>query len=393
MSFESNSAFPESEQEFSNIEIWKGEIPDPEIIRRALQDELHHNPKLAEICEEAREDLERAEIIEVSGSWGIGDGIMALRYAKILAEHFPTKLLFARLNPALSNIDCLNVPENCVVIDTNDPAVSRKKTAFSTSFYFTAYSGQFFTSNTNFAEAILERNPTYSRHDLMAMLRLEELGIEAKESEIDRPVLHLTDEMLEETPQDIDVLFAPDAKEAEVTGPPNRSAKSLTFDQLHTIFSQVPPGSKIGILMGTAHPEYCDVVYRIAREQGRQRNVTVEKIETPSLNETITQVLRAKTFVGMDSGTTHLAYEVAHALIEKGRRLSIKEIFNARTFQVQDYALRGLSDRVDVIVEKAIPSGEVDIASMDADEISRVLFQDSDSGGVSSLRNSEYPRF
>lgn len=334
------------EQKLQNIRVtnWVGEIPSPNKVKAKLKSAFANDEALAVACESTLEFLKQADIVEVYGGSGIGDCVMNMRYARIIAANFPDKQFYVRLNSSLVSIDNFQMPENCVLEDKR--AQPSRRDSYYLDLFFSSQSVK------EVAKILTKEVPHFAYFDLHAIAKLQEYGIDPTIEEIAAPLLSFSQEHLDSIDQDLDLLIAPDAKEMEVTTEkPRRSAKSLAPYQWKPIFGKIPSGSKIGIIVGVEHAEYSRLVAELAQIAGEEHGFSVEVIETDTLSEFIDQVLRTKHFIGMDSGTTHLAFEVVGAALEAGRDIKLTQFFNARRFPPKDYALRGLPTQVQVLIE------------------------------------------
>ncbi len=320
------------------VSLWKGEIPVPDTVD-AIRKAYVHKDDLIQL-KLAQENLRNAVHVEVGCGGGIGDGVMSIRYARLIAEAFPAKQVELLANKALRGCQYIALPKNCFF--SSDGKASPREDG---RVHINLYS----IRDIGLMSKVLESHPTYTEHDFSSIAHLQELGINVKKSDIEQSILKFPKELLKKTPIEFDFMLAPDAKEVEVSNS-ERSVKSFSLSEWDAILTHVPSGSKIAILMGNAHPLYCEQMYALAKKHAASGGFSVERIETATLTDVIEQVLRAKTFIGMDSGTTHLAYEVAVAAKDAGRMMYIKELFNNSLFPETRYALRGLSSQVQVLL-------------------------------------------
>ncbi len=371
MKLKEQSALPVVELKNNpDIEFWQGEIADVGLVETELKKALQGGKILASVCKKEQTNLSGANAVEIYNGIGIGDNIMALRFIRPTAEQFPKKTFMIPVAGAVLGLRYLDLPPNCIVFDKNNTLPIPADLSIN---YF------FACNAVDLKNQLIRDHPNYSEHDIAGILRLLELGIKIEQKDIESSILSFSNEVIEAVPQDLDIMIAPDAREMRLVSE-KRSRKSLSLRQWETVLSQVSPGLVIGILMGSSNQEYCRNILRLAKKYSRKQGFFVEKIEVATLGEVAEQILRAKTFVGMDSGTTHLAYEVMSAAREKGREIRIKELYNSSFFRTQQYALRGNEDLVSVLAESQQSidkrQGEKDIAYLDADAISAFILED-----------------
>lgn len=351
-------------------EQWIGNIPN---VGAVVREYKHAKADARPGVKGMREEIENAHTVYVRGGPGIGDWVMAMRYARILAKHKPDKEFKLRIHPAFENFPFFSVPKNCTFDFSSTYSTStRDKDEMSLGFFFDVD-----LSSSMICDRLSKKHSDYSEHDIYGIVHLMELGVTPTDEELVRPTLDLPKELFEQTPVDVDFFIAPDAKEASVTDK-SRSKKSFSLEQWEEVLAQVPTGSRVGILIGSTHGEYCEEVFQIATQKAKEKGCVIERIQTATLVDFVKQLLRAKTFIGMDSGTTHLAYEVALAARGQGRRIAIKEIFNEGAFRVGQYALRGMRDQVDVFVVKrdaTHTTGITDLATLPIAQIVDRLFE------------------
>lgn len=328
---------------------------------------------------ESRKSFAEAEqIMAFLNAFGLGDSVMEFRIVIAMAQKHPQKRFYVYLPKGLAEVPYLDYPGNVAVVGEMDEiqlrkTISGKKTMIltlngelSVESALTILKQRHRFSEDRFLEkdrgrvshvsarvllshipetsrldskAGSNRNTTINTFDLKSVVALRILGIHIEKNDLSEPFLKINQEVLSNHPVKFDMLLAPDA--AEITAPmdTHRSAKSISVGKWGEIFSRFPRDKsfRLGIVLGKSHPDYCQKVYLKAREYGIQ----VELVDTPTLTDFCHVVLSCKRFVGMDSGTTHLASEVVKAAEKSGRTIDIREVFNGNVFIDQDYAIRG----------------------------------------------------
>ncbi|MCX7996598.1 MAG: hypothetical protein N2691_02440 [Patescibacteria group bacterium] len=182
----------------------------------------------------------------------------------------------------------------------------------------------------------------YREPDLRMAIQMAVLGFPMSEADLRRPGFRIPEEILEQFPQDTDLLIVPDAMTYPyLNGRFYQSMKSLTAQQWKEVFVALPAGIRIGMIHGVSHPEYCNAVFHAAWQTGKK----VEHRQTPRLIDFFHEVLRARVFFGMDTGTTHMASMISRDLAVEGRReIAIRSLFNARLVKLYQFGLVGHPD-------------------------------------------------
>lgn len=145
------------------------------------------------------------------------------------------------------------------------------------------------------------------------------------------PVFNYTRAPDEAFEQKYDFVIFPDAREG---GTPERSIKSLPVGLWNNILEQFPSRSSIAVIRGVDHTAYCNVVVDVAKAHGH--------VITPvsgSLRYVMSTVLQGGTFIGMDSGTTHIAANMIAAAQLRGRKIQFREVFNNFYVRVDKYGI------------------------------------------------------
>ena len=316
---------------------WMGSIPNPESVYAQLDREIKAVIGSASYSG-TRAELDKSNTLlfwDFMGG-GIGDAVMGLRYVKLAAEHVPDKKCIAVIHPAMMNLRHVNLPINCSLISN-----------VSGEFHHIDYKDAVDIPLSAYGSYDKAKKPGDNTCDIACLRSLHRYGIDVTKKDLERSIISFP-ESLNTIPVEYTYLFAPDAKERQAQFE-DRSMKSLSLGQWRTIFEAVPSGETIGIVMGTVHREYCEAVLKEAERIASERGFTAKRVETPTLDDLADEIVKSQTYVGMDSGTTHWAYEVAVAAKESGRTIHIKEIFNSACFQPEVYALRGAHDIVDVL--------------------------------------------
>lgn len=165
--------------------------------------------------------------------------------------------------------------------------------------------------------------PVSKDHSVMYMLRVG--GVNVNFDTYYQSILHFSSEFVDQHPPTSDFLIIPDALEGDGRFNQYRSFKSITPEKWSEIFSHLDPKLKMAIVMGTAHPAYCRDVIEAALQAGH----TNVQVVQGSLDDVVNAVLTTRKFVGMDSGTTHIAAEVVKAARQAGREIQFRQLFNA----------------------------------------------------------------
>jgi hypothetical protein len=358
-------------------------------------------------------------VLIFSNLHGLGDTIMELRPSFAMAALLPQKQFTILVPDAIAQVPYFDVPKNVSLVSslTKDQLQTiTPDNTYCLNFYsprplLNEISEQMikhdipesergrieknFREANNFSSIISKGiiGPANERYgfqfanefDIKIGSRLRMLGIPISERDLEKPLFTFTKEFLHDHPQNsYDLLIAPDAAENEaVSG--DRSIKSINAEKWQEIFASFPKDSQIGIIIGKTHETYCQAVLQKAQEAGLQ----VVAVTTPTLKDFVAEVAQAKTYVGMDSGTTHIAYEVMAAAEKLGRKIRIKEIFNASHLPMSYYGLRGRNNLVEILkyisryYEMTVPDHLTndqritylrDLTHIPADEVVKFLF-------------------
>lgn len=204
--------------------------------------------------------------------------------------------------------------------------------------------GNFFDIANGFANSYqqyLERHHIFEQNtsstDTVSAAILYSLGI-SMEQLSKQPLIELRDIPMPE--QGIDILLLPDALESpESHARPSRSSKSLSDSVWKNVFGhwyEKNPHLRLGIVIGTAHPDLCERVLNHAQQIFE--NGSIHRIQG-CLPHIAQNMLRAYNIIGMDSGTTKLAKEVVLGAQRAGRTIQLLEIFNAFIANPRQYAI------------------------------------------------------
>ncbi|MBI3620454.1 hypothetical protein HY214_04935 [Candidatus Roizmanbacteria bacterium] len=188
--------------------------------------------------------------------------------------------------------------------------------------------------------------PQFNRFDFHSGLELASVDVKfTKLSEYDVPLLDLSRLTVAEKTKAL--LIGPDAKEGTVEGR-IQSSKSLPPATWRAVASLLPTDLPLDILRETAHPQYCGKVL----EEIRSVRPEAGEVAAPDLNGFIEAVAGYGTYVGADSGTTHLAAEIAASRWpEAGDK--VYTIYYSGFADVADYGVRGLGERGKILAYKA----------------------------------------
>ncbi|CAN5315807.1 hypothetical protein BH10PAT2_BH10PAT2_2150 [soil metagenome] len=391
------------------------DLPD---IHTDIIEKVYDSPEMKERAYQARENFQNAdEVIAVTGSFGLGDCIMELRYVLQLAKKTQKNFLI-QLHPALlplmnanqekfPNVQfCDKVPTEKVQnkstfllrltpttrineslnwldwsqtgLDIEDYSEAlrqkhffdnrRKSASVADSDFFMPMFAHKQGQDTmhDIKEKAFQSNPKANQFDQMYALMSAFLGEPVTAQEImTSSILPYDKEILEDIPQTFDFIFAPDAGE-RTNG--QWSNKSLSPDVWSNIFARPElKGKKVGIIKGIAHPKYCQAIFQLALNN----EVEVEMLNG-NLNDISQQILSTKCFVGMDSGTTHLALDVSRFAKQNGRSILVKEIIDEYSAsQVEEY---GITDTPILRYShpQVVASTEMDFSHLAPEEVDQI---------------------
>lgn len=248
----------------------------------------------------------------------LGDRLIDIRHIVGLARHFPDRRISVDYN-VLLGLNFIQYPENVIESDRRH---IRPHTAL--------------ISLDELYEPFVE-DPHISRDQAMLYVASRLSGRDVDIEQYNAPLFQFERSGLRKLPISSDVLIFPDAKSKAFRGE-NRleySRKSLSPSSWGAIFEKLDRRARYAIVRGTTFPDYCDVVIEQAKEAGH----VVDVVET-DLNGIVRAILSTKKFVGMDSGTTHLADQVIKAAQIAGREIAFREIF-APVYAYRAYGISG----------------------------------------------------
>ncbi len=251
-------------------------------------------------------------------NFNLGDRLIDIRHLVGLARHFPDRRIRVDYN-VLLGLNFMKYPENVIESD-------RRRSPSHTALI----------SLDQLYEPFVE-DPHVTRDQGMLYVASRLSGRDVNSEQYNAPLFQFEGSALRKLPISSDVLIFPDAKSKAIRGE-NRlehSSKSLSPSSWGAIFAKLDRQARYAIVRGTSFPYYCDAVI----EQARSAGLTVDVVET-DLNGIVRAILSTKKFVGMDSGTTHLADQVIKAAQIAGREIAFREIF-APVYTYRTYGISG----------------------------------------------------
>jgi len=356
-------------------------LPQVSEIHKVLQEALAHNPD--ELLTQV-EDMNSQEFKKLFDAFhasktilfdaislaGLGDSIESMRYGILAAKYLSDKQFIIEVNPKILEIDkdLLNLPPNVTLIPHGRAIIFEP----STTFLFNAISlpgarfgeTQRILTNDQIAwqspinntmlykmlgyqtsEKTIFDDISFISSDFSYVAWLLAMGIPLNQKDLTSSFLQ---KLESEEEKQYDLLIAPDAAELSRTG---KSEKSLSIYEWGKIFDELAklsPTMRVGIIRGVAHPEYCQRVFQAAQ----RAHLQVREEVTSTLSDFIRVLNSTKIFAGADSGTTHLANEVALT----NTNLRIRELFTYNgnlpgylDYKLDRYGIRGLDDRGKVL--------------------------------------------
>lgn len=289
-------------------------------------------------------------IINDQSGGGLGDKIIDLRQAVAFARHFPDRK-FSKWTTLIeiAPTTYLDLPPNLNRVNPPGP-VHRLNIRP--------------RDRIEFPDADLPPNDKapFNNYDFNVMFRIGRYGAVVDPVLFYQSIFTITPEQLTTHPITSDILIVPDAKELN-TVDKNRSIKSISADKWATVFSKLDPTVQVAIIIGTAHPQYCQAVVEVAHQSGLQNVQAV----AGSLSDVINAILSTRRFVGMDSGTTHLAAEVIKAARQAGRTIDFREIYNDNTYNFYDFGIADPEGLFKTLVYKTKEFGDLD--SIDSNDV------------------------
>lgn len=306
--------------------------------------------------------FEQADLIVVDcNPMGLGDSLMQARCALAIAGKISDKSFAIRMPKAVMEMRYLKYPSNTQIISHIPRDYLDRDQTFFMTFDHNGLSIPHVLVELTAVEHLREDNRifkpdmssitgysdfwrplgidhgrvNYNLRDLRDAVMAYELGVLLTEADLRQSFLHFDHSVIWQNPQVFQLLVAPDAREQPASGD-NRSQKSLSAGRWKQVFAALPKSLEIGIVMGHSHPRYCKRVLKAARSAG----LNAIEIITPTLDDFCAAVLKSYRFVGMDSGTTHLAVQIAASARLHDRQIDIREIYNGLT-PVTAYGISG----------------------------------------------------
>lgn len=283
----------------------------------------------------------RAMIADASAI-GLGDKFIFLRHVAGFARHFPDRKFFVQ--PALiPPLNALSMPPN-VVVEASEPEGAQK-------ILFN-----------DLTKPFIKENGLYrSTRDAAMMCHLARVtGLDVQL--YDEPIVGIDQRRLQANPITHDVIIFPDALEVpEYCQGYRKSQKSIAVSKWKEIFKCMGKDLDIAIVRGVAHPEYCDYVLEIARWTGHHANMV-----EGNLDHVTDAILSARRFVGMDSGTTHLAAQVIRAAQKEGRNIAFRQFF-APIFPLELYGISGSELRTFYYKDEGTSIEDMSVSMSDVD--------------------------
>lgn len=229
----------------------------------------------------------------------LGDRLIDTRHLVGLARHFPDRRICVDYN-LLLGLNFMKYPQNVIEADRSR---SRPHTALI--LLDQLYEPFVEDSHVSRDQAMLYVASRLSRRDVDS-------------EQYHASLFQFDQRALRNLPISSDVLIFPDAKSKAIRGE-NRlehSRKSLSPSSWGKIFEKLDRQKHYTIVRGVSYPDYCDAVI----EQARSAELAVDVVDT-DLNGIVRAMLSTRKFVGMDSGTTHLADQVIKAAKLPGTKL------------------------------------------------------------------------
>jgi hypothetical protein len=381
----------------------------PDYYRKKFNEHITPIEKLAENINQIRESfLSSSTVIVECNIQGLGDAIMNLRYTFALARMFPEKQFRVNVPKSLLSL-YLDRPVNVNLVTGNYLEMLDDFEAFylawdvvdisfmkaTTSVYVPdeqkdnlmrlLTSGRIsirdnsFPVSVSYLESVLQDEygvnlESCNQHDLRALLRINILFGYLSSESLDRSIMQISPLEILQTERKYDLMIVPEAKEHDVDNG-NRSEKSISPEKWKDIFSLMKGrygGKKIVIVKGHSHPRYVRAVYRTAKEVG----LNVEFVNTRTLDDFSRLLLSSEAYIGMDTGPTHLAGEVAKrvsSLGVLGREIPVVQIFNGTLHSPLKYGVRGA-----YVIEinnshSQLPSSDIDLYTNPEDLVNNLF--------------------
>lgn len=376
----------------------------------------------SEIIARQRDALEKAQdiVIHAAGG-GLGDCLCELRFALMAARQFPNKQVGILVHPTMLSIPWIDMPPNARLLTSLPEGYAERSDVFFLTYNYSldiarvwlAWKNRFNlpwdpgpivatmrrlqlqgaavdtvelrTAQAKYLEHVLvededdcrtQPSPVYNTSDLLCAVRNWTLGIPASAADLQRSVF--TDGPWCQSPLDqaVDLLVAPDAFGAllDYSG---RSYKSLFPITWSRVLQALPADLSVGIIIGTAHAAYCDTVFQLAQRVRPK----LKRIVTPTLADFCLTVASSRRYIGSDTGTTHLAADLA-AADPREDPLTIHALFNREVANLTRHGIRGLGSRGRILVYQRqrhgmwpIPYTLWDIAALSPEAITEFILE------------------
>lgn len=358
----------------------------------------------------ARDKFQQStEVYIESSMFGIGDTVEDLRFTLLLAKKYPDKKFKMGVKKHIKDLSdnklLKDMPNIEFVTDIPQETIENKDSFF-LSFHpelpmqimlftrspqnattigkvlsenrYSDYSGHRSRIKPElFAKTFhISSQTSWNRMDLAHAYRLSILGVSFDGTELQDSIFQIPVEKVRKSPE-YDLLIVPDAKEQENQSPivvdgvvVNRSNKSLSLDKWREIFTEMNKKGyrgRVGVVKGTSHSVYTEEVYSLALEIFGDNSVNM--LETPTLSDFIDVVVNSRIFLGGDSGTTHIASEVAREVSKKGRSIKLVEYYHGNMFDVSHYGIRGHGVDSKIIAYQHANLADVNILHLDVSDV------------------------
>lgn len=377
----------------------------------------------SEIIACQRDALEKAKDIVIhTASGGLGDCLCELRFALMTARRFPNKQVVILVHPAMLPIPWIDVPPNARLLIWLPEDYAERSDIFFLTYNYSldiarvwlawknrfnlpwdprplvatmhhlqlqgaaASTAELRTVQANGLEQILVKDghdcctqpyPVYTTSDLLCAVRNWTLGIPASTADLQRSVFMDGPWSHEQIEQPLDLLVAPDAFGGFLDSN-GRSYKSLLPTTWSQVLQALPADLSVGIVIGTAHAAYCDIVFHLVQRVRPK----LKRIVTPTLADFCLRVASSRRYIGSDTGTTHIAADLA-AADPRESPLTIYALFNREVADLSRYGIRGLGSRGRILVYqrqrhgmRPISQAQSDIAALSPQSITQFILED-----------------
>jgi len=326
-----------------------------------LQTQLN-SPEISQISQ--REQIDKySHIVVISNQHGIGDSIMELPYIIGLAQAFSEKEFSVLTHSAIptellksfSNLNYLPSPQPFSFhVDQKKTLVLTLSEYFKDNYYtlrsvflprldhstarafntltidnFSDHASVFGTQSLRMLMNLIQMN-TLSQVNKRELLFLSRVLLFGRPIPLSDDIFKL--DVLDSSSDNIDMLYLPDAREVS-NG--YQSLKSPTPSQHIETLRELSKDHEVTFLSGISHRRFCQDIYKRATKFG------VKLAKTKSLLELAGLYWRTKTFVGVDSGTTHLAAKMTRTFQKHGHPLKVRELFHSERLSSVEYGASG----------------------------------------------------